>query len=333
MNEKTRFTGTLILSFSLLCLAAAIGYFGLELNKWRKTIPEILQLTEDATEKIGPAMENVTEIGKLIPPILEEVAETRTTVDNVVKEVATTRKQLPDILEDLEPITRQIENTVKELPDVVDPLLAEVDKTREMVPDILEQVKATNLEIAEVRELVPGILTEIQNTNVTVDKAVTEIRETREAMPGIMDRADQLVLSARDAGKEAGKGAVSGVIGGIIAAPFGVVGGIGSRITGFGESELGKVLTEKDLEILYETLLDLADNGNTGETVTWKNKKSSNSGKITLLNKYDKNDQECREIRIETFVKGEEPRMRTVKGCRQADGAWAEDVEDSGEGG
>jgi surface antigen len=213
---------------------------------------------------------------------------------------------------------------------VVNPLVSEVEKTRKMVPDILEQVEATNHEIAGVRELVPGILTEIQNTNVTVDKAVIEIRETREAIPGIMDRADRLVLSAGEAGKEAGKGAVSGVIGGIIAAPFGVVGNLGSRITGLSDSELGQVLTEEDVEILQDTLIDLAENAKVGETVTWKNKKSSNSGKITLLDKYVQNDQECREIKVETFVKGEEPRIRTVKGCQQPDGAWVEE-EDSRE--
>lgn len=34
MGEKARFTGVLALSFSLLCLAAAIGYVGYELNGW-----------------------------------------------------------------------------------------------------------------------------------------------------------------------------------------------------------------------------------------------------------------------------------------------------------
>jgi hypothetical protein len=40
MEKKNKGIGTLALSFSILCLALAIIFFGLELNGWRKQLSE-----------------------------------------------------------------------------------------------------------------------------------------------------------------------------------------------------------------------------------------------------------------------------------------------------
>ena len=301
MWEKAKFIGLLAISFSLLCLAGSIFFFGYELSGWRKELPDMLSTLEETSGQIAPALENVSEIEELIPPILEEVAAVRKTVDGLVAEVQSTREALPELLADLELITRQIENTTGQLPAVIDPLVEEVGKSREVIPDILK---------------------EIENTNATIGNAVAEIQLTREAIPGIMDRADQIVAHAGEVGVNAGKGAVTGMLGGLITAPFGVVGGIGKGVSGLFSSEVADAATPEDLEIVRNKLLDIAENGNVGDVVTWENRKSSNKGKITLLKKFSVNDQECREVKIEADVKGKAVETTTLSGCKQPDGSW-----------
>jgi surface antigen len=288
MEEKTKLVGTLALSFSLFCLALAIGYVGYGLTGWLKQVPAILSLVSDTSGQIAPVLENVTEVEHLIPPIIEEMAAVRKTVDKAVVEVGNTREAVPGILADLELVTREVENTVGQLPGVIDPVLVEVGKTRETIPDILE-----------------------------------EVRLTREAMPVLMDRADQLIANAGKAGQQVGKGAMTGMVGGIISMPFGIVGGIGKGVAGLAGLEGNAAVTDEDLGLLREKLLDLAENGEEGDVATWKNSKTSNSGKITLLRKYVENDQECREAKIETFIKGQDAQVQTISGCKQADGSWA----------
>lgn len=125
MEERKRIIGTTALSFSILCLALAIGYFGLELNRWRLQLPEILKTVSDTSGQIAPVLGNISKIEKIVPEIIDEVEAVRKTVDDV---------------------------------------LSETEKTREMIPSILEQVRETNSEVAKVRELVPPILEEVRKT-------------------------------------------------------------------------------------------------------------------------------------------------------------------------
>ena len=71
----------------------------------------------------------------------------------------------------------------------------------------------------------------------------------------------------------------------------------------------------------FETIL--AENGEEGDVVTWKNSKTANSGNITLLRKYVENDLECREAKIETFIEGQDAQVQTISGCKQPDGSWS----------
>jgi len=186
----------------------------------------------------------------------------------------------------------------KDIPEIIAPVLDEVEKVREMVPSVLEEVR---------------------NSNTTIEKVVSEVRETREAIPGIMDRADQIVAAV---GHEAGKGAVKGIIGGIIMTPFDMVGGLGKGIAHFINPQDMEQLTEKDMKLLEQNALELANKGEVGQVVTWENTESSNSGKITLMEKYHKNDRECRQVKIDIFLKGKDSRTVLLVGCQQPDGSW-----------
>jgi surface antigen len=229
------------------------------------------------------------------------VSASRKVVEELLEEVKITREQIPGILKDVKPITKQVENTAKQLPEIIDPVLDEVSKTRETIPDILE---------------------EIRKTNITIEKAVLEVRQTREAIPGMMDRADQIVLSAKDAGKEAGKGVISGIVGGVISMPGNVVGGVKKGATSLLSPQDREDLTTEDMNLLQSKLLELVNKGEVGQVATWKNKNSSNSGKITIEEKYKENGKECCKVKIDIYLNRKEPRTRLLKGCQQPDGTW-----------
>jgi len=301
MNEQAKSLGLWALSVSILCLALAIAYFAWEAHLWRTELPQILIQTEKTADKINLSINNVSEIGKLVPPILDEVGKTRKVVEKTAEQVKLTREQLPTILKDIEPITRQIENTTQQLPTIIPPVLDEVRKTR---------------------ELVPGILKEVHSANITVDKATVEVAKTREAMPGILDRADKIVRSAEKAGEEAGQGAVSGILGGIITMPFKVVGSLGKAAFGLLKAEDQAMLTQQDIALMDAKIQALTDSGTVGQTGQWNNKASSNSGSVTLEKRYESEGKVCAAFKIEINLKGKKTKTSMIKGCRQPDGTW-----------
>jgi surface antigen len=323
MEEMKKLIGTMALSFSIFCLALAVGYFGYELNGWRKQLPEILTAVSDTSGQITPVLENVKEIEGFVPQVLQEVAEIRKTVDNALSEAEKTRKAVPVILADVEKVSGQIDGTVKLLPDIIDPILEETEKTRILIPDVLEQIRVTNSEVAKIQKLVPEVLEEVRLIrSELVPPILEEVRKTREELPLLMDRADQLIAGADEAGRTAGKGAMTGMIGGILSMPFDVVGGIGRGFTSLFSAEVRDEMSDEDLKILKEKIVDLAENGKAGDIATWKNPKTANGGKITLVKKYRENNQECREVKIEISIKGNTPHTETLAGCKQPDGSW-----------
>jgi hypothetical protein len=162
--ENLKSFGTVLLAFSILCLALAIVYFTFEAQGWRKDLPGILDLTGKTADKIQPSMVELADAAKLIAPIVEEISKAREVVRELVIESGAVRQALPGILNQVEPITRQVENTTIELPQAVGPVLDEVRKTREQIP---------------------GILKEIKETNVTIQKALIEVRQARGEIPAI----------------------------------------------------------------------------------------------------------------------------------------------------
>lgn len=359
MLEKLKSIGGMVIAFGIVCLALSIVYFTLEIQKWRKDLPDMLRLTGKTAEKITPAVSEVSDVAKLIPSILEEVAKSRETIGELLKEVKASRKLVPGILKDIQPITKQIENTTEQLPQIVTPILDEVSKTRETIPGILEEIRETNatirkalVEIRETRDEIPAIVKNVEAIRrdlptwlASIDKAseaiekisgetgevrvlipdiLEEMEKTREALPAMMDRADRIVSDAKVAGKEAGKGAVGGIISGIISTPFEVISGSAKTVKSMTALPAGKDLTERDNEIIKEGIIILTETGKVGQTVEWKNPESKHSGKITLLKKYKEKGQECHQVRHEFFVNGIKDIVLTQSGCQQTDGSWVE---------
>lgn len=143
-------------------------------------------------------------------------------------------------------------------------------------------------------------------------------------MPVLLSRAERLVVSVEEMGAEAGEGAVGGFVSGIFSLPFDIVGGVGKTILSGVDALGGEELTEKDREIIREKIYELANFGREGESINWDNPESQKRGKITLLKKYTRENQECRQVMFEIWVKKKKTGDITGTICQEIDGSWIE---------
>ena len=104
-------------------------------------------------------------------------------------------------------------------------------------------------------------------------------------------------------------GGTAGIIGGAIAG--GLIGGaIGSHMDANDRRE-----SERASQQAFESAAS-------GQTTSWSNPDSGNSGTITPTRTYqDADGQYCREYRQTIYIKGE-PHQSYGTACRQPDGSW-----------
>ena len=235
-------------------------------------------------------------ISEQIPDILTSVEHTSSSIEPVLQRASAITDLLPPMLHEL-----------SETRKLVTPILNEVRLTREQIPDVLHQVE-------ETRKIIPQVLQ-------TTDKVVEEIKTTREALPPMLDRADTIVSNARKAGKEASKGAVTGVFTGIIAAPFELIGGLGKRLFSLTDDVI-KELTEKDLEMAKQALVDLLPAKNIEQTNNWKNTDTNVSGTVTLEKIYTIDDQPCKEFHVKISKKNQALVDKNTTICLNEDNEW-----------
>jgi len=109
-------------------------------------------------------------------------------------------------------------------------------------------------------------------------------------------------------GAAAGGGA-AGIIGGVLIG--GLVGGA-----------IGNHLDQRDKEMAMRNAQHTFEGGHTGQSSTWRNPDSGNSGSITPTRTYQSGSgQYCREYQQEITVGGE-PQQSFGTACRQPDGSW-----------
>jgi surface antigen len=83
-------------------------------------------------------------------------------------------------------------------------------------------------------------------------------------------------------------------------------------------------LTKQDLVIIRHTVREQVHGKPVGTTAKWNNPESQNSGKITLLNKFMRNGQQCETLdyRLTTMRRPAGPEHYTLSSCLQPDGHW-----------
>ena len=124
-------------------------------------------------------------------------------------------------------------------------------------------------------------------------------------------------------------GAVAGgVVGAILGSKVGGGTGrnasmvIGAALGAMWGQDIAKGLTDVDKIYTERTTQDTLEYGEPGETTTWSNPDSGNSGSVTADEIYTAKDgRDCREFETTVQVEGEQ-RAATGTACRTSDGEW-----------
>jgi hypothetical protein len=200
----------------------------------------------------------------------------------------------------------------------IPPIIAQVNGVREQIPSMVqtvdkasESVQTFSTQLAETNKLIPGILQESQ--------------KLREEAPVMMDRAEKLVTQGGEFGSEAGKGALSGLVMSVIN-PMNVGGRLKDLVLPGKESP---VMTDADIALIRETVIDSVNNKKPGDEIKWENPVSDHFGKVTLLKEYTEDNEECNEIRSEiwirkNFFRKEKTHDFNMVFCKKPDGTYAE---------
>ncbi|MBL4614876.1 MAG: glycine zipper 2TM domain-containing protein [Magnetovibrio sp.] len=121
---------------------------------------------------------------------------------------------------------------------------------------------------------------------------------------------------------------VGGLVGGIIGSKMGKGTGrnvaivIGATLGAMWGRDIAKEMTSTDKHFSKRTTEDTLEYGKPGQTVSWSNPDSGNSGSITPDQVYanDKGEN-CRQFETTVSVEGED-RTATGTACKSSDGQW-----------
>lgn len=97
---------------------------------------------------------------------------------------------------------------------------------------------------------------------------------------------------------------------------------VGAIAGAWAGSALGKKMDEEDKVYAQRTAQDAMEYNKAGQTSTWRNPESGNSGTVTPVHTYeDSSGKDCREFETSIYVDGEQEKG-TGTACRQPDGSW-----------
>lgn len=317
----------ILASASRFAIAAAIVYFAWQIAQINDQVGSVTESVDQVTQQIPPTLDEVsqirlevTEIRKRIPEILAEVEQVRQLVPSVLSEVAATREQIPPLLRRIDAITAQIEPILRQLETTV----TVVDDTQRQIPDILATADKAIGSLDSTREqVVPLVTPTLEEIRLTRDKIDPTLDRVETLVDDVYVRAQETIASAQAAGQQASEGAVKGFFTGIIKLPFQLVGTIASPITKNIKPEVAKQLTEKDIELMAEAGSKAVRSGKAGNSQSWKNPDSGNSGAITTIRFFELDGLACVEGRVEIYNRrNKKIQDKTNEFCKNADGQW-----------
>jgi len=137
------------------------------------------------------------------------------------------------------------------------------------------------------------------------------------------------LLIAACSGDGKNMGAAGGaVIGGVVGSKVGggsgksLGAGLGAIFGSWLGKEIGRTLDEADMKRADETTQETLETADTGETVSWNNPDSGNSGTATAKSdRQAANGGECRDFESTVTIDGKEEQANG-RACRQPDGSW-----------
>jgi surface antigen len=163
----------------------------------------------------------------------------------------------------------------------------------------------------------------VRRIDQQIPPILSEVRQTREALPGLLDRADQLVAKASNVGREATQGAMTGVLGGLIVAPFRLIGEAGKGMAGAMKLDPSTGFTPEDERLATEATDAVIKTGQIGAQRNWQNPASRNSGTVTLLDKKMRDQEPCFTVGQNVALSSGKTHTAELTFCQHPDGTWA----------
>jgi surface antigen len=104
-----------------------------------------------------------------------------------------------------------------------------------------------------------------------------------------------------------------------------IAGPAGAQVGTFGWSPNEPRLTQDDKSMLWQSAdaLNEAPSPQSGESRTWSNPRSGNSGQVTLVRVFRSNDMPCHALHYSIMIgAGPTPRIYDLSWCRTPEGQW-----------
>ncbi len=124
-------------------------------------------------------------------------------------------------------------------------------------------------------------------------------------------------------------GTIAGAgLGALVGSQFGggsgqwIAGTIGALAGAWAGNQVGATMDANDRQYSQRTTQDALEYNRTGQTSTWRNPDSGNSGTVTPVRTYQSDaGNDCRTFESTVYVDGDQA-TGTGKACRDTDGTW-----------
>tara|TARA_B110000902_G_scaffold62661_1_gene74209 strand:+ start:9800 stop:10723 length:924 start_codon:yes stop_codon:yes gene_type:complete len=293
---------------SILGLAVAIAYLGYALLTFTLALPASLDKIENTAKSIALLEDEIAMIIEQVPNIIQEVEQVRTLVPDVLKESAMIRADTLLVQKEMQAYRLVLPSILDESASVRKDILV-VEQEMEAYRDMLPKIMA---ETAEVRKQVDSLQIELAAYRLTIPEILQEVEATREMIPPMLDRVDNMIADASDAGKRASEGAVAGVFSGVFKAPLSVF----TSVLPKKHSADAPYVTEAAMKIINDEDLD--------GFVTFNNRYTGTQGSVTLVESLIIDGKDCRSLSIHAERSGKTTYDRMINLCLTASGDWVQ---------
>jgi hypothetical protein len=294
------------LPISILCLSSAIAYFGYALLTFVAALPTSLEKIEQTAKSVALLEDEIAMIIEQVPSILQEVEQVRMLVPDVLSESAMIRTDAISVQKEMQAYRLVLPSILDESTNLRKDILVveqEMEAYRDMLPKIM-------VETAEIRKQVDSLQIELAAYRQTIPKVLQEVEATRQMIPPTLDRVDDMIAEASDAGKRASEGAVAGVFSGVFKAPLAMFSGVLPK----NDSSDAPYVTEAALKVIKGEDSD--------GFVMFRNKKTGTVGSVTLIESLIIEDKDCRRLSIRAEREGKLVYDKLMNVCQTASGEW-----------
>jgi surface antigen len=237
-----------------------------------------------------------------VPEVIATIESSETsTLRSLIEEIKQIRGLVPSLLVELEQYRKLTPSVLKQ-----------IEESRQSLPQIQQTLGTMRATVSEASATLQSSLPVVKSISEQVPGVLAEVKATRSSIPIYLKQAEQIVETAQNFGKESGKGIVSGLVSGIVTLPVDLF----SDLVSSEKIEL----TKRDRGYMKASSLRLLNSGHKGESRSWKNSKSGNSGEIKVVGVDPA--RSCKELGLTFKNKSRSNDSINVLVCKDSAGEW-----------